>query len=183
MTELESYVREIIEHFGDDPKRDGLKKTPSRVMKSFNHLTSGYRDDLDVIMNGAIFDSPNTDMVLLKDIEFYSLCEHHLLPFYGNCHIAYIPSGKVLGLSKLARVVDHFSRRFQIQETLTIQIAKSLQHYLNTEDVAVMVEAKHMCMMMRGVNKQSSTTSTSCMLGEFQLNDLKHNEFVRRVCS
>ena len=150
-------------------------------MEALKDLTCGYEEDLDVIMKGAIFESPNRDMVVLKHIEFYSLCEHHLLPFFGTCNIAYFPTGRVLGLSKLARIVDHFSKRFQIQESLTTQIALALQHYAKSDDIAVTINAQHMCLMMRGINKQTSVTNTSCYMGVFKEDFATRKEFLQHL--
>ena len=181
MTDLESHIRDIIKSIGDDPERDGLKKTPQRVIQALSDLTSGYNENLDEVINGAIFETPNTDMVVLRHIEFYSMCEHHMLPFFGTCSIAYFPRGKVLGLSKLARVVDHFAHRLQIQETLTVQIGEAIGHYLNTRDVAVTIDAQHRCLMMRGVNKQSSVTTTSSFMGVFKEHDTVRGEFLQHL--
>ena len=175
---MEQQWRDIIESIGEDPSRPGLRDTPSRAAKSFAFLTRGYHQDLDSIVNDALFPSDSSEMVLVQDIEVYSLCEHHLLPFVGRCHVAYIPDGQVLGLSKVARVVDMFARRLQIQEQLTVQIADSIQQVTGALGVGVIVEAEHMCMMMRGVEKQNSTTKTSAMLGNFRSDARTRDEFL-----
>lgn len=164
---MEELYRELLKSVGEDINREGLVKTPQRAAESMAYLTKGYHEDIDKIVNGAVFESDASEIVLVKDIELYSLCEHHLLPFIGKCHVAYIPSGKVLGLSKIARIVDVYARRLQIQENLTRQIAQTIEKYTNAVGVAVVIEAKHLCMMMRGVEKQNSSMTTSCVLGEF----------------
>ena len=166
-TKAELY-RELITLTGENPERDGLQRTPERAAKAFEHLTQGYQQNLDEIVNGALFDSNMDEMVIVQDIELYSLCEHHLLPFIGKCHVAYIPQGKVLGLSKIARIVDVFARRLQIQENLTRQIAETILSLTEAEGVGVVIEAQHLCMMMRGVAKQNSKMKTSVMLGSFR---------------
>ncbi|AIY64228.1 GTP cyclohydrolase I FolE [Pseudoalteromonas piratica] len=176
----ENYLK-IIEAVGEDPNREGLLDTPKRAAKAMEYLTKGYRQTLQEITNNAVFSSDADDMVLVQDIELYSMCEHHLLPFVGRCHIAYIPNGKVLGLSKFARIVDMFARRFQIQEQLTHQIAEAVQEVTNAKGVGVIVEAKHMCMMMRGVEKQNSKMRTSVMLGNFREDPKTRNEFLQLV--
>ena len=168
----------IIESTGENTSRPGLLDTPERAAKAFAYLTSGYGMDLDEVINNALFPSDSEEMVIVKDIELYSLCEHHLLPFIGKCHVAYIPNGKVLGLSKVARVVDMFSRRLQIQETLAQQIASTIQEVPEARGVGVILEAKHMCMMMRGVEKQNSTMKTSSMLGQFRTDQGTRPEFL-----
>ena len=168
----------IIESTGENVMRPGLLDTPERAAKAFAYLTSGYTMDLDEVINNALFPSDSEEMVIVKDIELYSLCEHHLLPFIGKCHVAYIPNGKVLGLSKVARVVDMFSRRLQIQETLAQQIASTIQEVTKARGVGVILEAKHMCMMMRGVEKQNSTMKTSSMLGQFRTDQGTRTEFL-----
>jgi GTP cyclohydrolase IA len=175
---LEHSFLEILEAVGEDPQREGLLKTPSRAAKAFEFLTNGYRQDLDEIVNQAIFHSDASEIVLVKDIELYSMCEHHLLPFIGKAHVAYIPNGKVIGLSKVARIVDVFARRLQIQEQLTTQIADALMQALHPNGVAVVIEAKHLCMMMRGVEKQNSTMTTSCLLGSFKEDARTRSEFL-----
>jgi GTP cyclohydrolase I len=170
--------RELLEAIGEDPQRQGLAKTPVRAARALEFITQGYRQNLDEIVNEAIFDSEASEIVLVKDIELYSLCEHHLLPFIGRAHVAYIPNGKVIGLSKVARIVDLFARRLQIQENLTTQIAESLMDALHPSGVAVVVEAKHLCMMMRGVEKQNSIMKTSCLLGCFKDDARTRSEFL-----
>ena len=157
--------------------------TPRRAAKAFTYLTKGYKDDLDKIVNQAVFETTNDEMVIVKDIELYSLCEHHLLPFFGKCHVGYLPNGKVLGLSKIARIVDVFGRRLQIQENLTQQIAEAIQKYTNALGVGVVIEARHLCMMMRGVEKQHSEMITSCMLGAFRHDNSTRNEFLTLIKS
>ena len=175
---LEDAFRSILEAIGEDSERQGLRRTPSRAAIALEFLTQGYRQDLDEIINDAVFDSDASEIILVKDIELYSLCEHHLLPFIGRAHVAYIPNGKVIGLSKVARVVDVFARRLQIQENLTTQIAESLMRCLEPSGVAVVVEAKHLCMMMRGVEKQNSVMKTSCLLGTFKDDARTRSEFL-----
>jgi GTP cyclohydrolase I len=170
--------RELLQSIGEDMDREGLQRTPERAARAFEFLTQGYRQDLDEIINDAIFDSEASEIILVKDIELYSMCEHHLLPFIGRAHVAYIPNGKVIGLSKVARIVDVFARRLQIQENLTTQIAESLMRCLEPSGVAVVVEAKHLCMMMRGVEKQNSVMKTSCLLGTFKDDARTRSEFL-----
>lgn len=170
--------KKIIESTGEDISRPGLIDTPKRASDSFNFLTRGYHQNLEEIINNALFPSESREMVVVKDIELYSLCEHHLLPFIGKCHVAYIPNGRVLGLSKVARVVDMFARRLQIQENLVTQIAKTIEDVTGASGVAVIIEAKHMCMMMRGVEKQNSIMKTSAMLGCFRDQQATRNEFL-----
>lgn len=178
---LPHHYREILKGLGEDPEREGLLDTPKRAAKAMQYLCHGYEQNLEEIVNGALFTSDNDEMVILKDIELYSLCEHHLLPFIGKAHVAYIPTGKVLGLSKLARIVDMFARRLQIQENLTRQIADAIQDVTQAAGVAVVIEAKHMCMMMRGVEKQNSSMITSVMLGEFRENAATRSEFLSLI--
>lgn len=168
----------IIRELGEDPERDGLIGTPLRAARAMAYLTRGYRQSVEELVNGALFDTDNDEMVLVRDIEFYSLCEHHLLPFLGRCHVAYLPKGRVIGLSKIARIVDMFSRRLQIQETLTRQIAEAIESVTHARGVAVVMEAKHMCMMMRGVEKQNATMTTSMMTGTFRENARTRAEFM-----
>jgi GTP cyclohydrolase IA len=175
---LEEAYRNLLEAIGEDPDRQGLQRTPVRAARALEFLTQGYRQNLDDIVNDAIFDSEASEIILVKDIELYSLCEHHLLPFIGRAHVAYIPNGKVIGLSKVARLVDVFARRLQIQENLTTQIAESLMNCLEPGGVAVVVEAKHLCMMMRGVEKQNSIMKTSCLLGSFKDDARTRSEFL-----
>jgi GTP cyclohydrolase I len=175
---MEQQWREIIEGIGEDPERPGLIDTPKRAAKAFAFLTKGYKQDLDQLVNDALFPSDASEMVLVQDIELYSLCEHHMLPFIGRCHVAYVPQGKVLGLSKFARIVDMFARRLQIQEQLTTQIAQSVMTATGALGVGVIIEAEHMCMMMRGVEKQNSVTKTSAMLGSFRDDARTRDEFL-----
>jgi GTP cyclohydrolase IA len=175
---LEDSFREILEAVGEDPERQGLLKTPARAARAFEFLTQGYRQCVADVVNDAIFDSEASEIVLVKDIELYSMCEHHLLPFIGRAHVAYIPNGKVIGLSKVARIVDVFARRFQIQENLTTQIADALMETLHPAGVAVVIDAKHLCMMMRGVEKQNSVMKTSCLLGVFKEDARTRSEFL-----
>jgi len=171
-------VRSILSHLGEDPERQGLVQTPERAEKALRYLTSGYAVDLNRIVNGALFDVEYDEMVIVKDIEFFSLCEHHMLPFYGKAHVAYLPGEKVVGLSKIPRIVDMFARRLQVQERLTQQIAETLRDVLNPRGVGVVLEAKHFCMMMRGVEKQHSGTVTSSMLGAFRDQKETRDEFL-----
>ena len=180
-TNLESHYRHILTNIGEDLDREGLLKTPERAAKSFEFLTKGYTESLDEILNGAIFESEDDGMILVKNIELYSLCEHHLVPFFGKCHIAYLPNGKIIGLSKIARVVDLFSRRLQVQENLTKQISDAIQTATNALGVAVVIEANHLCMMMRGVEKQNSSMVTSSMLGTFRSNASTRAEFLSLI--
>ena len=175
---LEDAYRTLLEAIGEDVDREGLRRTPVRAARALEFLTQGYRQDLDEIINDAVFASDASEIILVKDIELYSLCEHHLLPFIGRAHVAYIPNGKVIGLSKVARIVDVFARRLQIQENLTTQIAESLMGCLEPSGVAVVVEAKHLCMMMRGVEKQNSVMKTSCLLGTFKDDPRTRSEFL-----
>ena len=175
---MEQQWREIIEGIGEDPERPGLIDTPKRAAKAFAFLTKGYQQDLDQLVNDALFPSDASEMVLVQDSELYSLCEHHMLPFIGRCHVAYVPQGKVLGLSKFARIVDMFARRLQIQEQLTTQIAQSVMTATGALGVGVIIEAEHMCMMMRGVEKQNSVTKTSAMLGSFRDDARTRDEFL-----
>jgi GTP cyclohydrolase I len=168
----------IITSIGEDLTRPGLRDTPDRAAKAFQFLTRGYNQTIEEVVNDALFPSDSEEMIMVKDIELYSLCEHHLLPFIGKAHVAYIPTGRVLGLSKIARIVDMFARRLQIQEQLTMQIADSVQQITGASGVGVIIEAKHMCMMMRGVEKQNSSMKTSAMLGSFRTNQATRNEFL-----
>ena len=174
-------TRGLLEQIGEDPSRDGLLKTPERVAKAWGDLTAGYRMSIDEVLNGALFDVAYDEMVIVKDIEVFSLCEHHLLPFFGKAHVAYIPRNKVIGLSKTARLVDMFARRLQVQERLTREVADAIQDTINPAGVGVVVEARHLCMMMRGVEKQHSSAITSTMLGEFRENSTTREEFLSLV--
>jgi GTP cyclohydrolase I len=171
----------IITAVGEDVNREGLLKTPDRAAKAFEFLTQGYHQDINTVVNDALFSSENREMVVVRDIELYSMCEHHLLPFIGKCHVAYCPDGKVIGLSKIARIVDMYARRFQIQENLTKQIGDTLMDVTGAAGVAVVIEAKHMCMMMRGVEKQNSIMTTSMMKGCFQDNQSTRSEFMSLI--
>ena len=175
---LQSHILGILNEIGEDPTREGLRDTPKRYAKALRYLTSGYHVDVPQLVGRAIFSSASNEMVLVRDIELYSLCEHHMLPFYGRAHVAYLPKGKVIGLSKIPRIIDAFSRRLQIQENLTVQIANTLQETLKPHGVAVIIEAFHLCMMMRGVSKQNSKTVTSAMLGEFRENPQTRQELM-----
>lgn len=178
---MEEHFAKIIEAIGEDVTREGLVDTPKRAAKAFAFINRGYNQSLEEIVNNALFESAADEMVIVKDIELYSLCEHHLLPFIGKCHVAYIPNGRVLGLSKVARVVDMFARRLQIQEKLTQEIAQSIMDVTDALGVGVIVEAKHMCMMMRGVEKQNSSMKTSSMLGIFRENHATRSEFLSLI--
>lgn len=178
---MDKEFRKIIESIGEDPDREGLVKTPERASRAMSFLTQGYRQTLEEILNGAVFESDSDEMVIVKDIELYSMCEHHMLPFIGKCHVAYLPNGKVIGLSKVARIVDMYARRLQIQEKLTKQIADAVQEVTGGKGVGVVVESKHLCMMMRGVEKQNSTMTTSVMLGGFKKDINTRHEFLSLI--
>ena len=178
---LEEAVRAIIRRLGEDPDREGLLKSPQRVARALRFLTSGYQQDVDKALNGALYSVAYDEMVIVKDIEVFSLCEHHLLPFFGRCHVAYIPNQKVIGLSKIPRLVDIFARRLQVQERLTTQIAETLMQKINPQGVGVVIEAKHLCMIMRGVEKQNSVAVTSHMTGVFRDCELTRAEFLRLI--
>jgi GTP cyclohydrolase I len=178
---LPQHYREIILGLGEDPQREGLRDTPERAAKAMQYLCHGYAQSLEEIVNGALFASASDEVVIVRDIELYSLCEHHLLPFIGKAHVAYIPTGRVLGLSKVARIVDMYARRLQIQESLTRQIAEAIQSVTNAAGVAVVIEAQHMCMMMRGVEKQNSQMLTSVMLGAFRESSTTRQEFLQLI--
>lgn len=178
---MEDLVRQLLTHLGEDPTRDGLRDTPRRVAKSLNFLTSGYRTDLDALVNNALFDVEYSEMVIVRDIDFYSMCEHHLLPFYGKCHVAYLPSKRVIGLSKIPRIVDMFARRLQVQERLTEQVADAITDKVQPLGVAVVMEATHLCMAMRGVEKQNSITITSAMRGTFRSDARTRGEFLELI--
>ena len=175
---MEQSFENILREIGENPDRDGLKRTPQRAARAMAFLTKGYRQTLDQVVNGALFNSDTSEMIVVQNIELYSLCEHHILPFIGKCHVAYIPTGKVLGLSKIARIVDMYARRLQIQENLTKEIAEAIQSVVGASGVSVIIEAQHMCMMMRGVEKQNSIMKTSVMLGEFRNNTSTRMEFM-----
>ncbi len=181
LARMEHLVGDLLQEIGEDPTREGLLRTPHRVAKAYRFLTDGYTKDLETVLNGAIFQEDYNEMVIVKDIDFYSMCEHHMLPFFGKCHVAYIPNGRIVGLSKLPRVVDVFARRLQVQERMTQEIANALQRALNPLGVAVVCEASHMCMMMRGVQKQNSVTTTSAMLGEFSAKPATREEFLKLI--
>jgi GTP cyclohydrolase I len=178
---LEVAIQTLLREVGEDPRREGLSRTAGRVARSLRFLTSGYQQDLDKVLNGALFPVAYDEMVIVKDIEVFSLCEHHLLPFFGKCHVAYIPNQKVIGLSKIPRVVDVFAKRLQIQERLTVQIAEALMERIKPQGVGVIIEAKHLCMIMRGVEKQNSVAVTSHMTGVFRECELTRAEFLRLV--
>ncbi len=178
---MQHLYKSLLKEIGEDPQREGLLDTPERASKAFQFLTRGYHQSLDEVLNGAVFESGSDEMVIVRNIELYSLCEHHLLPFIGKAHVAYLPSGKVIGLSKIARIVDMFARRLQIQENLTRQIAEAIMDVTDAKGAAVVIEAQHMCMMMRGVQKQNSTMTTSCMLGRFRRDVNTRQEFLQLI--
>ena len=178
MRNIESLTKSLLKELGEDPKREGLIKTPLRVAKAWEYLSQGYNQNIEKLINNAIFSENYDQMVVVKDIEFYSMCEHHLLPFFGHAHIAYIPNGKIIGLSKIPRLVDMFARRLQVQERMTQEIANSLNDALNPSGVAIIIEAQHMCMQMRGVEKKKSYMSTSSMVGIFRSDNKTRKEFL-----
>jgi len=178
---LHSLVRDLLKELGEDPHREGLRQTPARMAKALRDLTAGYRKDVSAVINGAIFTAKYNEMVLVKDIDVFSLCEHHLLPFFGKCHVAYIPKTKILGLSKIVRLVEMYSRRLQVQERLTEQIAETLKRAVQPRGVGVVIEAYHFCMMMRGVEKQNSKAVTSAMLGVFHARPEIRSEFLQLI--
>ena len=178
---MQNEIRNILAEIGEDPTREGLLKTPERVEKSLKFLTRGYGQTLEEIVNGALFEAESDDMVIVRDIEFFSMCEHHMLPFFGKCHVGYIPRGKIIGVSKIARIVEMFSRRLQVQERLTKEISHAVSDILNAEGVGVVMEAQHLCMKMRGVEKQNSIMTTSSMLGSFRRELATRNEFTRLI--
>ena len=177
----EELIRELLLSLGEDPQREGLVRTPERVSRSFDDLTQGYRQTVEEVVGQGVFHEDCSEMVVVKDIEFYSLCEHHLLPFFGRIHVAYIPNGKIIGLSKIPRIVDVFARRFQVQERMTQQIAQAIKDVLAPKGVGVVADGKHLCMMMRGVQKQNSSAMTSCLLGCFQSDPKTRSEFLGLV--
>jgi GTP cyclohydrolase I len=178
---MKEKIAELLTFLGEDIHREGLRGTPTRALKALQYLTHGYQQNIKQLINGAIFSSDNDGMIIIKDIELYSLCEHHMLPFYGKCHIGYLPNGKVFGLSKLARIADAFARRLQIQENLTRQIATCVMEHANAHGVGVIIEARHLCMMMRGVGKQNAVMTTSSMLGNFLTDAGSRGEFLKLV--
>ena len=180
-SKIETLIHELLVEIGEDPQREGLQKTPHRVAAAFEFLTSGYRTDIDRLLNGAVFTQETNSMVIVKNIEVYSMCEHHMLPFFGRCHIGYIPDGRVFGVSKLARLVDMYARRLQLQERLTEQISKAVLDLVGAKGVGVMIEARHLCMMMRGVEKQNSVMITSSVLGTFRDSTATREEFLGLV--
>jgi len=180
---MEEKIKEILRELGENPEREGLLKTPDRVAKSLKFLTKGYSEDPQKVINGAIFTDTQKDMIILRNVDFFSLCEHHLLPFFGKCHVAYIPNGKIIGLSKLGRLIDIYARRLQVQERLTKQIAETIAQALNPVGVAVVMEAEHLCMQMRGVERQNSTAVTSSMLGAFREQYATRAEFMALIRS
>ena len=179
--QVRSLVTQLLRALGEAPRRNGLLKTPDRVAKALQFMTKGYHQDIDELLNGALFPIEYDEMVIVKDIDFFSMCEHHMLPFFGKCHVGYLPNKKVVGLSKIPRVVDVFSRRFQVQERLTTQIAETLQRKLNAHGVGVVMEARHLCMMMRGVVKQNTLAVTSSMLGAFRKQQQTRDEFLKLI--
>jgi GTP cyclohydrolase IA len=180
-TDVKELITKLLASLGEDPAREGLKDTPERVEKSLKFLTSGYSTDIDELVNGALYHENYDEMVIIKDIDLYSLCEHHMLPFFGKCHVAYLPKGKIIGLSKVPRIVDAFGRRLQVQERLTKQIAECLDNILQPQGVGVVIEALHLCMSMRGVEKQNSYTTTSSMLGSFKSDARTRSEFLSLI--
>ncbi len=174
-------IRELLIELGEDPDREGLKKTPMRVARAYDFLTSGYHQNIDTIINGAVFQAESNNMIISRDIEVYSLCEHHMLPFFGRCHVGYIAQDKVIGLSKIARIVDFYARRLQIQERLTAQIARAIMDKTGAEGVGVVIECRHLCSMMRGVQKQNSVMTTSSVLGSFHNDEITRQEFLHLI--
>ena len=181
LKKVEGLIRELLIEIGEDPEREGLVKTPERAAKSWQFLTSGYTADFDKVINNAVFESTSNNMIIVRDIEVYSMCEHHMLPFFGKCHIGYVASDKILGVSKLARIVDHYARRLQIQENLTEEVAEAIMETVNPEGVGVVMECQHMCMMMRGVQKQNSVMTTSSVLGSFRKSEATRLEFLNLI--
>jgi GTP cyclohydrolase IA len=181
MTVMTSLVTQLLKALGESPVRNGLLRTPERVAKALLFMTRGYHEDIERLLNGALFPIEYDEMVIVKDIDFFSMCEHHMLPFFGKCHVGYLPNKKVVGLSKIPRVVDAFARRLQVQERLTTQIAETLKRKLDAHGVAVVMEARHLCMMMRGVEKQNTLAVTSSMLGAFRTQEQTRNEFLKLI--
>ena len=180
-SKTEQYIYGLLKEIGEDPEREGLKKTPSRVVRALAEITAGYRTDIDKVLNGAFFKADYKEMVIVRDISFHSLCEHHMLPFFGKVHIAYIPAGKIIGVSKIPRLVEAFSKRLQVQERLTVQIADTLFRKLRPKGVGVVLEARHLCMTMRGIKNVSSYATTSSMLGSFQKDNRVREEFLNLI--
>ena len=178
---MQQQIHDLLVELGEDPSREGLVDTPARVEKSLRYLTRGYSQTLEKVVNGALFEAESDDMVIVRDIEFFSLCEHHMLPFFGKCHVGYIPNGKIIGVSKVARIVDMVARRLQVQERLTKQISEALMSILGAQGVGVVMEAQHLCMQMRGVEKQHSVMTTSSMVGSFRRELATRNEFTRLI--
>ena len=181
MEHMEDQFRQLIESTGERPDRDGLKATPGRAARAFQYLTKGYGETAEEAVSGAIFESDMDEMIIVRNIEIYSLCEHHMLPFYGNCHVGYVPNGKILGLSKVARIAEVYARRLQLQENLTRQVAESIMELVEPRGVGVVIQCKHLCMMMRGVEKQGSEMTTSCLLGSFRENSRTRSEFLSLI--
>ncbi len=180
---MQKLYKQLLVELGEEPNREGLLETPTRAAEAMRYLTKGYQESLDEIINGALFKSDMSEMVIVKDIEMYSLCEHHLLPFFGKCHVGYLPNGQVIGLSKIARIVDYYARRLQIQERLTSEVATCMESITGARGVAVVMEARHLCMMMRGVEKQNSVMTTSVMLGDMRNNPSSRMEFLNLIRS
>jgi GTP cyclohydrolase I len=178
---MERVLEDLLRRLGEDPSREGLKQTPKRMAESLGFLTSGYAVNVEEVINGALYHEDCDEMIVVRDIEVYSLCEHHVLPFYGKCHVAYLPKGRIIGLSKIPRIVDAFARRLQVQERLTTQIAQAIERHLEPKGVGVVIEAAHLCMMMRGVEKQNSAAITSCMLGRFRTDEKTRAEFLNLI--
>lgn len=176
---MQNLFKEILINIGEDPTREGLLQTPERAAEAMSYLTQGYKQDFNNIIDGAIFESPMQDLVIVKNIEMYSICEHHLLPFHGQCHIGYLPNGKIIGISRIARIIDYYARRLQVQEKLSLEIAECIQTVTGARGIGVVIEAKHLCMAMRGVEKQNSTMTTSVMLGEMRSNASARMEFLQ----
>lgn len=178
---VENLIKELLLKLGEDPDREGLLKTPSRVAKSLNYLTKGYNESVEEVVNGALFNEDLDEMVIIRDIDIFSMCEHHMLPFFGKCHVAYLPNKKIIGLSKIPRIVEIFARRLQVQERLTIQIAEAINNSVNPHGVAVTIEATHLCTVMRGVEKQNTVAITSAMLGKFKTDSKSRSEFLSMI--